>query len=71
MSKINVIQTELTVNEVDSSEYWFFSYDENKKKIKAKTQFVEGKAKTKTKWSLFAATTEKKCEDEIARLGLT
>jgi len=70
MSKITVNKIDIISNEVNSEDYYFFSYDNEKKKIKTKITFIK-KGKTQTKWELFAATTEIECEDEIKRLNLT
>lgn len=70
MSKIIVNKVNVETNEVDSTDYWVFTYDAEKKKIKKKLSFI-GVGNTQSRWSLYAATTEQECIDEINRLNLT
>lgn len=70
MSKINVIKIDIETNQVDSINYWCFTYDAEKKIFKKKLDFIDI-GKTQSRWELFAATTEQECIDEINRLELT
>ncbi len=70
MSKITIDKIDISTNQVDSTDYWCFTYDANKKKIKKELSFIEI-GKTQSKWELFASTTEQECIDEINILNLT